>query len=175
MDGINLSTQGNTRGCEGIVFRDASVNGWTFTNSYVSGFQNAIVLDNTGGPVETANNVLLRNVTLDSLPTGVSMGFYSDLVNTNIQLKQVVIDLNTIGADDDGDYPIWFDNTVDGVTMDTVRLHESDIYFIWFRVLPVMYPLIMRYWRIRYPACMVVRSLSVLKALPAMSISVIPY
>ncbi len=132
MDRINMSTQGNTRGCEGIVFRDAAINGWTLTNSHISGFQNAIVMGNSGGPVETANNVLLNHVTIDSLPTGVSLGYYSDYVNTNIQIKNTVIDLNTIGVDDDGDYPIWFKNTTDGVTLDSVRLHESDIYFIWF-------------------------------------------
>ncbi|AXY72538.1 hypothetical protein D3H65_00440 [Paraflavitalea soli] len=132
IDSINLNTQGNTRGCEGISFRDAAINGLTLTNTNISGFQNGIILDNTGGPVETANNILLRNVTLDSLTTGVSLGFYSDFVNTNIQIKNTVIDLNTIGADDDGDYPIRFDNTTNGVTIDTVRLNESDIYFIWF-------------------------------------------
>lgn len=132
MDSIFLTTANNTRGCEAIVFRDASVNGLVFTNSSISGFQNGIVLDNTGGPVETANNILLRNVTLDSLTTGVSLGFYSDFVNTNIQLKRVTIELNTIGADDDGDHPIRFDNTTNGITLDTVRLTESDIYFVWF-------------------------------------------
>ena len=132
IDSVTLTTQGNARGCEAIVFRDASINGLTLTNTGISGFQNGIVLDNTGGPVETANNVLLRNVTLDSLTTGVSLGFYSDFVNTNIQIKNTIIDLNTIGADDDGDYPIRFDNTTNGVTIDTVRINESDIYFIWF-------------------------------------------
>lgn len=132
IDSVTLNTQGNTRGCEGIVFRDAAINGLTLTNTSISGFQNGIMLDNTGGPVETANNILLRNVTLDSLITGVSVGFYSDFVNTNIQIKNTVIDLNTIGADDDGDFPIRFDNTVNGITIDSVRLHESDVYFIWF-------------------------------------------
>lgn len=132
MDSIFLNTAGNTLGCEAIVFRDAAINGLALTNTSISGFQNGIVLDNTGGPVETANNVLLRNVTLDSLTTGVSVGFYSDFVNTNIQIKNTVIDLNTLGADDDGDYPIRFDNTTNGITLDSVRAYESDVYFIWF-------------------------------------------
>lgn len=132
IDSIYLTSQGNARGCEGIVFRDAAVSGLTLTNTSISGFQNAIRFENTGGPVETANNVLLNHVTIDSLITGVSTGYYSNFVNTNIQIKNTVIDLNTIGADNDGDYPIWFNNTTDGVTLDSVRLIESDIYFIWF-------------------------------------------
>ena len=57
MDNIHLTTLNNTRGGEAVVFRDASVNGWTFTNSSISGFLNGIVLDNTAGVVETANNI----------------------------------------------------------------------------------------------------------------------
>ncbi len=132
IDSVYLTTQGNARGCEGIVFRDAAVNGLTLTNTSISGFQNAIRFDNTGGPVETANNVLLNHVTIDSLITGVSTGYYSNFVNTNIQIKNTVIDLNTLGTDDDGDYPIWFNNTTNGVTLDSVTLIESDTYFIWF-------------------------------------------
>lgn len=132
IDSIYLTSQSNARACEGIVFRDAAVNGLTLTNTSISGFQNAIRFENTGGPVETANNVLLNHVTIDSLPTGVSTGYYSNFVNTNIQIKNTVIDLNTTGTDDDGDYPIWFNNTTNGVTLDSVTLVESDIYFVWF-------------------------------------------
>ena len=132
MDGIRISTLGNTRGCEGVVFRDASVNGWTFTNSEIRGFRNAIVLDHTAGPVETANNVLLDKITIDSLYTGVAMGFYSDFVNTNITIKNTSIDLDVIGSDDDGDYAIRFDNTTDQVNIDSINLNEVDLRFIWF-------------------------------------------
>ncbi len=75
------------------MFRDAAVNGLTLTNTSISGFQNAIRLENAGGPVETANNALLNHVTIDSLLTGVSTGYYSNFVNTNIQIKNTVIDL----------------------------------------------------------------------------------
>ncbi|HEY8918032.1 MAG TPA: hypothetical protein VIM87_16415, partial [Chitinophaga sp.] len=132
MDNIQLTTANNTRGSEGMVFRDASVNGLSITNSNISGFQNGIVLDNTGGAVETANNVLLRNVVIDSLWSGVALGFYSDFVNTNIQIKRTSIDMDVVGADDDGDYAIRFDNTTNNVTLDTININEDDIYFIWF-------------------------------------------
>ncbi|GAA0540526.1 hypothetical protein GCM10009415_22980 [Chitinophaga japonensis] len=133
MDNIQLSTAGNVRGAEGIVFRDASVNGWTLTNSNISGFQNGIVLDNTGGAVETANNIMFRNVTIDSLWSGVALGFYSDFVSTNIELNRFTVDMDVIGADDDGDYAIRFDNTADNITLDTVNFNENDIYNVWFR------------------------------------------
>ncbi|HEY1167145.1 MAG TPA: right-handed parallel beta-helix repeat-containing protein, partial [Chitinophaga sp.] len=132
MDNIQLTTLNNTRGAEGIVFRDASVNGWTLTNSNISGFQNGIVLDNTGGAVETANNVLLRNVTIDSLWSGVALGFYSDFISTNVQIKRTSIDLDVVNSDDDGDHPIRFDNTATNITIDSVNCNESDIYFILF-------------------------------------------
>ena len=44
--------------CEGIVFRDASVNGLNIINTTIYGSYQHIVFDNTGGPVETANNVI---------------------------------------------------------------------------------------------------------------------
>ncbi len=50
MDSINVSTVNNATGCEAVVFRDASVNGLTLTNTNISGFNNGIVLDNTGEP-----------------------------------------------------------------------------------------------------------------------------
>jgi len=132
LDSIFLRTQDNARGCEGIVFRDASINGLTFTNSHISGFDNGIVLDNTGGPVETANNILIRNVTVDSLHNGLALGFYSDFINTNIQIKNTSIDLDYKGTDDDGDYAIRFDNTTNNVVIDSVNLNEVDIRFLWF-------------------------------------------
>ncbi len=132
MDNIRLSTAGNVRGGEGIVFRDASVNGLILTNSNISGFQNGIVLDNTGGPVETANNVAISDVTLDSLWSGASLGIYSDFVNTNFEIKRTTIDMDVIGADNDGDYAIRFDNTTNNVTLNTVNINENDIHSIWF-------------------------------------------
>lgn len=132
MDNIQLSTQNNTRGGEGIVFRDAGVNGLTITNSNISGFQNAVVLDNTGGPVETANNVLFRNITIDSLWSGIALGIYCDFVTTNFQVKSCSIDMNVVGTDDDGDYAVRFDNTANNVTLDTININENDIHNIWF-------------------------------------------
>jgi hypothetical protein len=132
MDSIFLRTENNARGCEGIVFRDASINGLTLTNSHISGFENGIVLDNTGGPMETANNILIRNVTIDSLHSGLALGFYSDYVNTNIQIRNTSIDLDYPGTDDDGDYAIRFDNSADNIVIDSVNLNEADIRFLWF-------------------------------------------
>ncbi|WP_185096823.1 Calx-beta domain-containing protein [Chitinophaga barathri] len=132
MDNIQLSTAGNARGEEAIVFRDASVNGWTLTNSNISGFRNAIVLDNTAGAVETANNIMFRNVTIDSLYGGLSLGFYSDFVNTNIELNRFTVDMYAVAGPDGGDYPIRFDNTTNAVTLDTVNINENDIHNIWF-------------------------------------------
>ncbi|MGF6849825.1 hypothetical protein QFZ51_005060 [Chitinophaga sp. W3I9] len=132
MDNIQLSTAGNVRGSEGIVFRDAGVNGLTLTNSNVSGFQNAIILDNTGGAVETANNVLFRNVTIDSLWSGVSLGIYCDYPATNFEINRTTVDMNVIGTDDDGDYAIRFDNTTNGITLDSISINENDIYNVWF-------------------------------------------
>src|ERR1044072_2332605 len=132
MDNFQLTTLNNTRGGEGIVFRDASVNGWTLTNSNISGFQNGIVLDNTGGAVETANNVLLRNVTIDSLWSGVALGFYSDFISTNVQIKRTSIDLDVVTSDDDGDYAIRFENTASNIAMDTVNCNEVDLIFVYF-------------------------------------------
>jgi gliding motility-associated-like protein len=132
MDNIIIRTASNLRGCEGIVFRDASVNGWTLTNSDISGFIHGILLDNTGGAVETANNILLRNVSIDSLYGGASLGFYSDFVNTNIQIKSTDIDMDAVNADNDGDYAIRFDNTANDITLDTININEDDLYFIWF-------------------------------------------
>lgn len=132
MDSITVNSQGNARGCEGVAFRDASVNGLTFTNSNISGVQNAIILDNTGGPVETANNVLLNNITIDSTWSGVALGIYSDFVTTNFQIKNTVVDLNVVTSTDDGDYGIRFDNTTNGVTFDTVTVKDCDSYSVWF-------------------------------------------
>ncbi len=132
MDNINLSTQGNTRGCGGVEFRDAPINGWNFTNSKISGFQNAIMLNNTGGPVETANNITLDKVTVDSLWSGIALGFYSNYINTNITIKNSVFDMDVVGTDDDGDYGIRFDNTTNSITLDSIRVNEADIRFIWF-------------------------------------------
>ncbi|HWV65104.1 right-handed parallel beta-helix repeat-containing protein, partial [Chitinophaga sp.] len=132
MDNIQLSTANNTRGAEGIVFRDAGVNGFTLTNSNVSGFQNGIVLDNTTGAVETANNVLFRNVVLDSLWSGVSLGIYCDYPATNFEINRTTVDMDVIGTDDDGDYAIRFDNTANGITLDSINIIENDIYNVWF-------------------------------------------
>ncbi|HEY8960191.1 right-handed parallel beta-helix repeat-containing protein, partial [Chitinophaga sp.] len=132
MDNIQLSTAGNTRGGEGIVFRDAGVNGLTLTNSNISGFQNAIMFDNTAGAVETANNVLFRNVVIDSLWSGVSIGIYCDYPATNFQIRRTTIDMDVIGTDDDGDNPIRFDNTTNNITLDTVNINENDVLNIWF-------------------------------------------
>jgi hypothetical protein len=132
MDNIQLSTAGNARGGEGIVFRDAGVNGFTLTNSNISGFQNAIMFDNTAGAVETANNVLFRNVSIDSLWSGVSLGIYCDYVASNFDINSTTVDMNVIGTDDDGDYAIRFDNTADNITLDTIYINENDIYNVWF-------------------------------------------
>ncbi|WP_164735203.1 right-handed parallel beta-helix repeat-containing protein [Pseudoflavitalea rhizosphaerae] len=132
MDNIHLTTQNNTRGGEAIVFRDASVNGWTFTNSSISGFLNGIVLDNTGGVIETANNIELNNISIDSMYSGVALGFYSDFVNTDIRIRNSFIDLNVLATADEGDYAIRFDNTTNGVTLENVTLKDVDIYSIWF-------------------------------------------
>ncbi|HMF71021.1 MAG TPA: hypothetical protein VK616_06080, partial [Flavitalea sp.] len=132
MDSITINSLNNARGCEAIVFRDASVNGLNFTNSNISGVQNAIVLDNTGGPIETANNILLNNISIDSTTTGVGLGIYSDFINTNIQIKNTVVDLNVVTSTDDGDYPIRFDNTTNGIILDSVGVKDQDIYGIWF-------------------------------------------
>ncbi|WP_325531242.1 right-handed parallel beta-helix repeat-containing protein, partial [Chitinophaga sp.] len=132
MDNIQLSTAGNVRGGEGLVFRDAGVNGFTLTNSNISGFQNAVMFDNTAGAVETANNVMFRNVTIDSLWSGVSLGIYCDYPATNFDINRTTVDMNVIGADDDGDYAIRFDNTTDNITLDTININENDIHAIWF-------------------------------------------
>lgn len=132
MDNIQLRTAGNTRGGEGIVFRDAGVNGLTLTNSNISGFQNALMFDNTTGPVETANNVLLRNVTIDSLWSGVALGIYCDYPATNFEINRTTVNMDVAGTDDDGDYAIRFDNTTSGITLDTIDIVENDIYNVWF-------------------------------------------
>lgn len=132
MDNIHLSSLNNARGGEGIVFRDASVNGWTFTNSTVRGFLNGIVLDNTGGAVETANNIELDNVVVDSLYGGASLGFYSDFVNTNIRLKNTVIDLNLVTSTNDGDYAIRFDNSTKDILLQNVTVKDGDLQSVWF-------------------------------------------
>lgn len=132
MDNIHLSSQGNARGGEAIVFRDASVNGFTFTNSSIRGFQNGIVLDNTGGVTETANNIELNNISFDSTYSGVAMGFYSDFVNTDIRIKNTSINLNVPATTDEGDYGIRFDNTTNGVTLENVTIKDVDIYSVWF-------------------------------------------
>lgn len=132
MDNIHLSSQGNARGGEAIVFRDASVNGWNLTNSTFRGFINGIVLDNTSGLVETANNIELNNVTIDSFYSGVALGIYSDFVNTDIRIKNTVVDLNAVASPDDGDYGIRFDNTTNGIIFDNVKVKDVDIYGVWF-------------------------------------------
>jgi gliding motility-associated-like protein len=132
MDNIQLSTAGNVRGGEGIVFKDASVNGFTLSNSNISGFQNGIMMDNTAGAVETANDVTISDVTVDSLWSGVSLGIYSDFVNTNFKVSRTSVDLNVLGADDDGDYGIRFDNTTNTVTLESININEGDINSIWF-------------------------------------------
>ncbi len=133
MDNIHLTTLNNTRGGEAVVFRDASVNGWTFTNSTISGFLNGIVLDNTAGVVETANNIELDNITIDSMFSGVGLGFYSDFVSTDIRIRNTSIDLNVLATTDEGDYAIRFDNTANGVTLENVTIKDVDIYSIWFQ------------------------------------------
>jgi len=120
MDNIQLSTAGNTRGCQAIAFVDAGINGWTFTNSNISGFQHAIMLNHTAGAVETANNVRLDNVTVDSLHGGVSLGFYSDFISTNITINNSTFDLGNPFGTDNGNYAIRFDNTTNGITLDSV-------------------------------------------------------
>ncbi|MBO9633651.1 MAG: right-handed parallel beta-helix repeat-containing protein, partial [Chitinophagaceae bacterium] len=132
MENVHLSSQGNARGGEGIVFRDASINGWDLTNSTIRGFVNNIVLYNTGGVVETANNIGFNNVIIDSTYSGVALGFYSNFINTDIRLQNTVIDLNVVTSTDDGDYPIRFDNTTDGVTLKNVTLKDQDLYGVWF-------------------------------------------
>ncbi|MFC3197081.1 Calx-beta domain-containing protein, partial [Parapedobacter deserti] len=132
MENIQLSTAGNVRGAEGIVFRDASVNGFTLSNSNISGFQNGIVFDNTAGAVETANNVTISDVVLDSLWGGVSLGIYSDFVTTNFEIIRTTIDMDVVGTDNDGDYAIRFDNTTNNVTLESVNINENDIHAIWF-------------------------------------------
>ena len=132
MDNIQLSTAGNVRGAEGIVFRDAGVNGWTLTNSNISGFQNGIVLDNTAGAVETANNIMFRNVTIDSLWSNLSLGFYCDFASTNIEMNRFTVDMDRPGIDDEGDYAIRFDNTASTITLDTININENDLHGIWF-------------------------------------------
>lgn len=132
MDNIHLSSQNNARGGEAVVFRDAAVNGWNFTNSSISGFQNGIVLDHTAGVVETANNIELNNITIDSTYSGVAVGFYSDFVNTDIRIKNTKINLNVLANGDEGDYGIRFDNTVNGATLEKLTLKDIDIYSIWF-------------------------------------------
>ena len=132
MDNINIRTANNMRGCEGIVFRDASLNGWTLTNSKIRGVQNAINLNNSGGAVETANNILLRNVSIDSLNSGIALGFSSNFISTNIQIRSSEFNMDVVGADNDGDYAIRFDNTTDNITIDSVNINEDDLFFIWF-------------------------------------------
>jgi hypothetical protein len=132
MDNIQLSTAGNTRGGEGIVFRDAGVNGYTLTNSNISGFQNAIVFNNTGGVVETANNVMFRNVVIDSLWSGIGQGIYCDFPATNFDINRTTVDMDVPGSDDDGDYAFRFVNTADHITLDTININEDDTHSIWF-------------------------------------------
>jgi hypothetical protein len=132
MDNITISTAGNITGCEAIVFRDASINNWTLTNANLSGFRNGIALDHTAGPVETGKNILLNHVTVDSFYTGTGLGFYSDFVDSNVVIKNSLIDQNVPGTTDDGDYNIRFDNTATAVTLDSITAKGTDIYTVWF-------------------------------------------
>lgn len=132
MDNIHLSSQDNKRALEGIVFRDANINGWTLTNSNISGFANGIVLDNASGVAETANNIELDNVVIDSLYSGVGMGFYSDLVNTDFRIKNTVIDMDVVGSGNDADYPLRFDNTTNGILLENVTVKDADLISVWF-------------------------------------------
>ncbi|MFC7525540.1 Calx-beta domain-containing protein, partial [Parapedobacter sp. GCM10030251] len=132
MENIRLSTAGNARGAEGIVFRDASVNGWTLTNSDISGFINGIVLSTTGGAVETANNITLDNVTIDSLHAANGNGFFSNFVNTNITIKNSTFDMDVVTGEDDAEYGIRFENTTNNIILDSVYINESDSHAIWF-------------------------------------------
>lgn len=132
MDNIRLRTLNNATGCEGVVFRDASVNGWTLTNSDILGFRNGIVLDNTGGPVETAKNIQLNHVVVDSVCSGIALGFYSDFVDSNIVIRNTRIDQNIPGTTDDGDHNIRFDNAATAVILDSVTATGTDGYTIWF-------------------------------------------
>jgi hypothetical protein len=132
MDDIVVSTAGNITGCEAIIFRDASVNGFTLTNTDISGFRNGIAFDHTAGAVETAKNILLNHVTVDSFCSGVALGFYSDFVDSNIVIRNSLIDQNVPGTTDDGDYSIRFDNAATVVTLDSITLKGTDIYTVWF-------------------------------------------
>ncbi len=131
MDNINISSQGNARGCEGIVFRGASVNGFTLTNSRITGVQNAIYFDNNGGPVQTGNNILLDHVTVDSVANGVSTGFFSAFNNTNVSIKNSSFTF-TRSSTDNGDYAIRFLNNSDGITIDNCTIKDADLRGIMF-------------------------------------------
>ncbi len=122
--------------CEGIVFRDASVNGLNILNTTIYGSINHIVFDNTGGPVETANNVVIDGENTASLYSqrdgGGSAMIYSDFVNTNWQIKNIILDGDRANTVDDANYGIRFDNSTNGITIDEVLVKDFDVYSIWF-------------------------------------------
>lgn len=132
MDNITVRSANNNTGCEGIVFRDASVNGLSITNTDLRGFRNGIALDNSGGTVETGKNILLNHVTVDSFCSGIALGFYSDFVDSNVVIRNSMIDQNVPGTTDDGDYSIRFDNATTAVTLDSITLKGTDLYTVWF-------------------------------------------
>lgn len=132
MDNITVRSANNNTGCEGIVFRDASINGLSITNTDLRGFRNGIALDHTAGAVETGKNILLNHVTVDSFYTGVGLGFYSDFVDSNVVIRNSMINQNVPGTTDDGDYSIRFDNATTAVTLDSITLKGTDIYTVWF-------------------------------------------
>jgi hypothetical protein len=122
--------------CEGIVFRDASVNNLDIINTTVYGSINHIVFGNSGGPVETANDVTIdgeNTASLYSQRDGAGGGMiYSNFVNTNWQIKNLIIDNDVPNNANDADYGIRFDNTTSGITIDNVTVHDAEIYGMWF-------------------------------------------
>lgn len=122
--------------CEGIVFRDASVNNLDIINATIYNAYNAIVFDNTGGPVETANDVVIDGENTASLyqqrDGGGSGMIYSDFVNTNWMIKNLEIDGDRANTTNDANYGIRFDNQTNGITLDNVTMNDAEVYGLWF-------------------------------------------
>ncbi len=122
--------------CEGIVFRDASVNNLDIINATIYGSINMIVFDNTGGAVETATDVTIDGETTASLYSqrdgGGSGMIYSDFTNTTWQIKNLTIDADRANTTDDANYGIRFDNSASGITIENVTMDDAEIYGLWF-------------------------------------------
>lgn len=121
---------------QGIYFQDASVNNLDIINATIYGSYDHIYFNNTGGPVETANDVTIDGKNTASLYSqrdgGGTAMIFSNYVNTNWTIKNLVIDADRANTTDDANYGIRFNNTTSGITLDNVTMHDAEIYGLWF-------------------------------------------